>query len=234
MQGTARVKSESGSKGAVPGQALRSGRHRPLPAAVRRPPPSTEVAASGVEAHIADEAVQQARKVLLAGEASPPQQHPDQRPRSVRSTGKKRSRRDALAMNHEAETGDEAEAAVQEAEGDDQEHDAVERKQRAPDPSPARQLRSRRGTPVPAAAQMPLEGMAAGTDSDREDTRPTGVRRKRIEAPEILERPRTRRPTAKSTQQAPMSPSGGEVEAEDADESDADNDGDARCSAWRS
>ena len=152
---------EDGTKLAAPGQALRSGRQRPLPAAAaRQPSPSAPAAESEVEADAAGNDAR--RDVGRQAEHEQPPAGPRPR-RPERLAGNKRSRRASSAGDEEAAPADAADAAAEGVEGQEDDGEANEDTTQAAHWPPARQLRSRR-------REMPAsDDMSVGSRGNEED-----------------------------------------------------------------
>jgi len=183
-------------KTAASGQALRSGRHRSLPAAVARqrsPPAPAAVPEAEEEA-----AEHDARRDdgMLAEQGKPPPQPPagQRTRRPARLAGNKRSRLAASAGNDEEEAITAEAAATAQADG---EEEVREETDQAADRQPARLLRPKRrsGASVPAEAQPALAGTAIGgpdSDVEEEDGEAAGMEHEPPVPADLTRRPASR------------------------------------------
>ena len=153
------------------GQALRSGRHRSLPAAAaaarQRSPPASAAVPEAQEDAVQHDARRDDR--MQAEQERPSQPPAGRRPRrpAVRMAGAKRSRRAASAGDDEEDPADATEAAAEGGAGQDDDRDADAEAKQASKRRPARLSRSQRHeTPVPAANQHDSEDKAVGSQSD--------------------------------------------------------------------
>ena len=192
------VKREPGSQRAA-GQALRSGRQRPLPAAaqhasheavaVKFEDTEANAAEYAAEAGEGDDDVDDADAAI----ESPPEA-PRQQPRSRRASGRKRARL--------AKSG---------AEGEPELDHAMPAAQRP---------RSRRSTakriPQPPTSEDGPESVdQADNEVHQAETEAEEEHGKESRASRVLQRPRSRRPTTKRAEQITPSPSSGDSDAEE-------------------
>ena len=216
--GSAHSKPETGGSTAVAGQELRSGRHRPLPIAAQRPSPPKSVEARGKGEHDVEE-------------GSPPHPPPGQRFRSVRSLVKKRSLGAAPTLPDEMEKlAAKPEAAAKTPKLESQK-EAPEGAKAASNRPAVRLLRSRPGNVVPPAEKLASDILATHLEGDGRDRGAAAAQRQVVAPPEVLQRPRTRLPTAKRALQATLARSGGEDDgqAQEVEGMDVDDGSDAHA-----
>jgi len=227
---------EDGVKMAASGQALRSGRHRSLPAAAaaaaRQRSPSASAAVPEARENAAEHDA--LRDDGMQAEQERPSQPPaGQRPRrpAVRVAGAKRPRRAASAGDDEEEPADAPKAAAEGGAGRDDDRDADAEAKQASKRRPARLSRPRRHeTPVPATHKHDAEDKAVGSQSggdgeEAAESEPIGT--SVLDDENAWRRRRPRLAARKSyafSSPIETSPSDGDDGADDAEEPDDEED----------